>query len=317
MEKNIAVGDVARNGKSIKKILKLYNFPSNRRHFFKEINSSRLLLYQNFIILEYNDCLMKSDGLRTIRVSKDNEAYFYNYIKDNFADYFFFHVDYAQYPESTEIYMILDNKDKVHAMVLLWKDQRIQLRGTNFGLEFLLNGKNYKPISVTGFEHHRKLVSKYFPAFKKEIALYRMKLTKGEQKDFERFEFQKLTESHRKNITLLMRNADPIFWGSREPEDILIDENNTWYGIEEKKKLVSIVSIWRYENIGYITVVGTHSDCWNQGYASSLISSVLKVLFLEKEQCFIMVRVANTPAVHTYKKLGFSILNTHYSYERL
>jgi len=259
---------------------------------------------------------MKYEGLRSVRVSKDNEAYFYDYIRNNFAEYFFFHVNYIQYPESTEIYMVLDNENKVQAMVLIWKDRRIQLRGSNVGLELLLNGKNYKTTSVTRFENHREMISKYFPVYKKEKALYLMGLTKGEQKDFEKYDFQKLAESHREEITSLMRITDPIFWGSREPEDILIDGNNIWYGIVERKELISIVSIWRYKNIGYLTIVGTHPDYRNQGHASSLISSVLKDLSLEKEHCFIMVRVANAPAIHIYKKLGFSICNTHYSYER-
>jgi ribosomal protein S18 acetylase RimI-like enzyme len=212
---------------------------------------------------------------------------------------------------------VLDNEEKIQSMLLLWEDRRIQLRGSNVGLEFLLNGKNYNPISVTGFDNHRELILKFFPAYKKEKALYRMRLAKSEQKKFEKYDFQKLNESYRKEITSLMRIADPIYWGSHEPGDILIDENNTWYGIVEKTELISIISIWKYKNIGYITIVGTRSDYWNQGYASSLISSALKDLFREKEQCFIMVRVANAPAFHTYKKLGFSICNTHYSYERL
>ena len=260
---------------------------------------------------------MKYDRPKSIRVTPDNEAFFYDYIKNNFAEYFFFHVDYVQYPESTEIYMALDNEEKIQGMVLIWKNRRIQLRGSNVSLEFLLNGKNYKPVSVTGFDSHRELIAKFFPAYKKEIALYRMSLKEADQKDFERYTFQKLTESHREQITSLMRIADPIFWGSNEPEDIMIDENNIWYGIVENKELICIICIWKYESIGYITIVGTHPDYWNQGYASSLISSALKDLFREKKQCFIMVRVANAPAFHTYKKLGFSICNTHYSYERL
>jgi len=154
---------------------------------------------------------MKYDGLRSVRVSKDNETIFYDYIKNNFAEFFFFHVDYAQYPESTEIYMVLDNEEKIQSMVLIWEDRRIQLRGSNVGLEFLLNGKDYKPISVTGFDNHRELISKYFPAYKKEIALYRMNMAKSEHKKFEKYDFQKLNESHRKEIASLMRNADPIF----------------------------------------------------------------------------------------------------------
>jgi len=260
---------------------------------------------------------MMHDRLRSIRVTSNNEVFFYDYIKNNFAEYFFFHVDYAQYPESTKIYMALDNEEKILGMVLIWKNRRIQLRGKAVSLEFLLNGKSYNPISITGFDNHKKLISKFFPDYKKEIALYRMGLKKGDQKDFEKYEFQKLNESYREEITSLMRIADPIFWGLNNPEDILIDENNIWYGIMKKKDLICIVGLWKYESIGYIAVVGTHPDYWNRGYASSLISSTLKELFQNKEQCFITVRVANAPALHTYKKLGFSICNTHYSYERL
>ncbi|MFX1281682.1 MAG: hypothetical protein ACFFA3_20190, partial [Promethearchaeota archaeon] len=113
---------------------------------------------------------MNYDRLRSIRVTADNEAFFYDYIKNNFAEYFFFHVDYAQYPETTEIYMALDNEEKIQAMVLIWKNRRIQLRGKALSLEFLLNGKSYKPISITGFDDHKKLISKIFPDYKKEIA---------------------------------------------------------------------------------------------------------------------------------------------------
>ena len=260
---------------------------------------------------------MTHDGLRSILLTLNNEDIFYDYIRNNFAEYFFFHVNYAQYPESTQIYMALDDDEQIQGMVLIWKNRSIQLRGTAVGLRFLLNGKYYNPISITGFDNHKKLISKFFPDYKKEIAMYRMGLKKGDQKDFEKYKFQKLNESHREEIASLMRITDPIFWGSRKPEDIMIDENNTWYGIVKEKDLICMIGIWKYESIGYIFLVGTHPDYWNQGYASSLISSTLKELFREKKQCFIMVRVANAPAIHTYKKLGFSICNTHYSYERL
>jgi RimJ/RimL family protein N-acetyltransferase len=260
---------------------------------------------------------MTHDRLTSIRVTTDNEAIFYDYIKNNFAEYFFFHFDYVQYPESTEIYMALDNEEKIQGMVLIWENRRIQLRGTAVSLEFLLNGKNYNPISITGFNNHKKLISKFFPDYRKEIALYRMVLKKGDQKDFEKYKFQKLNESYREEIASLMRIADPFYWGSNKPEDILIDEINTWYGIMKEKDLICIIGIWKYTSVGYIFVVGTHPDYWNQGYASSLISSTLKELFREKRQCFIMVRMANAPAIHTYKKIGFSICNSHYSYEKL
>ena len=124
---------------------------------------------------------MEDYKLKSVIVTKDNEDIFYDYIRNNFAEYFFFHVDYAQYPENTKIVMALDGEEKVQAMILIWRDRRIQLRGSVRGLEFLLTGKNYNPKSVTGFNNHRELISKFFPAYRKEIALYRMGMKNGEQ----------------------------------------------------------------------------------------------------------------------------------------
>jgi ribosomal protein S18 acetylase RimI-like enzyme len=272
---------------------------------------------KKFLMIRTLDYSMEHERFRAVRVTTENEALFYEYIKDNYAEYFFFHVDYAQYPENTEVYMALDNEGKIQGMVLNWKDRRLQLRGTFESLEFLLKGKNYTPISVTGFKNHIILISRFFPDYQQEKATYRMSLKRGEQKDFEKYPFIELNESYRERIGAMMRIADPIFWGTNEPEDILIDENNIWFGIVENEELVSIVNMWIYQNMGYLTIVGTHPDYWNQGYASSLVSSALKDLFREKDQCFIMVRIANPPAIHTYKKLGFKICNTHYSYEKL
>ena len=255
-------------------------------------------------------------NLRSIPVNKNNEAKYYQYIKDNFAEYFFFHVDYAQYSENTEIYMALDEKDNIHGLLLIWKGQRLQLRGSTDSMEMLLKNKNFNPISITGFDVHKKIIAKYFPDYTKEIAMYRMEMARGDFVDYEKYPFEVLTDSHKEEIASFMRATDPVFWGSRLSEDIIIDENNIYYGIFESHKLISITAFWKYDNVGYIFIVGTHPDYWNRGYASSLVSSALKYLFQEREKCLITVRVKNPPAIHAYEKLGFTIQNTQYSYER-
>ena len=259
---------------------------------------------------------MNIQSLRLVRVTQSNEAIFYDFIKDNFTEYFFFHVDYVQYPENTEIYMALDKKDKIQGMILSWKGQRIQLRGSVKSLDLLLKDKNYTPLSITGFADHKKIIAKYFPKYSKEIAIYRMEMEKGDHVDFEKYPYENLSNTHKEEIAFFMNVTDPVFWGDRRPEDILIDENNLIYGIFHDKKLISITSFWKYQKVGYITVVGTHPDYQNKGYASSLVSSVLKHLFQERESCLITVRVENSPAIHTYEKLGFTIRNTQYQYNK-
>jgi len=252
-------------------------------------------------------------------VSSSNEALFFKHIKGNFAEYFFFHVDYAQYPEKTKIYIAVQ-EETIQAMLLIWEDRRVQIRGNLPGTEFLLQNIGYlkkiQPISVTGFEEHKSLIKDYFHQYELATILYRMGLTSGHQKDYETYPFMPLGENQRNEITSLMRKSDPIFWGTREPEELLIDEHNKWFGIIKDDRLVSIIGAWFYEKVGYLTIVGTHPDYWNKGLASSLISSALKEIFKDRKQCYIMVRVDNPPAIHTYEKLGFKICNTHYNFEK-
>jgi RimJ/RimL family protein N-acetyltransferase len=259
---------------------------------------------------------MSNENLRSVSVNKNNEAKFYSYIKDNFSEFFFFHVDYAQYPEDTDVYMAIDEKEDIHGLLLIWKGRRFQLRGSADNIELLLNNKKINPISITGFEAHKKLIAKYFPDYTKETAMYRMEMDREDHKDYEKYPFEVLLDSHKEEIAHFMNVTDPVYWGSRQPEDITIDENNIIYGIFENNRLISFTSFWKYEKVGYITIVGTHPDYWNKGYASSLVSSALKYLFQEREKCFITVRVKNPPAIHVYEKLGFRIQNTQYQFEK-
>ncbi len=254
--------------------------------------------------------------LRDVRVQTQSDHAFYSTIRGNFADYFFFHVDYAQYPENTEIYMALDEADTVLAMLLIWKNRRIQVRGTNFGVEYLLEKHHPPVLTVTGYEEHRPLIEKFYPDYTLHSSMYRMGLKRQDFKPVSQYPFQQLSESHRNEITSLMRIADPIFWAKNKAEDLLMDEYNTYYAIIEADRLLSLTGLWEYENIGYIPLVATHIEYCNRGMASSLLSSVLSKAFQTKKEAFIMVRTANAPAVHTYSKIGFKICNTQYMYEK-
>lgn len=257
--------------------------------------------------------------MEILTVSRSNDVIFYEDVKDNYEEYFFFRLDYAQYPEKTKIFIAVDN-NTVCAMLLIWNEERIQVRGSLEGVEFLLKHvtilNEFEPKSVTGFEEHKSLIKDRYPEYELATTLYRMRVKRGEQNYFESHSFNILTEDHRQNISVLMKNADPVFWGDNQPDKLTFDENTVWFGISRRNKLVCVTGIWIYDKIGYITIVATDSDYKNKGLASSLISSALKHIFKEHNKCFIMVRVDNPPALHLYKKLGFKVCNTHYNFEK-
>jgi ribosomal protein S18 acetylase RimI-like enzyme len=61
-----------------------------------------------------------------------------------------------------------------------------------------------------------------------------------------------------------------------------------------------------------IGFIATHPDYWRRGYASACTSALAQAAFALAPRVFLMVLEHNAPAVATYKKLGFRLLERLY-----
>jgi predicted GNAT family acetyltransferase len=85
-------------------------------------------------------------------------------------------------------------------------------------------------------------------------------------------------------------------------------ELGSYLGIREAAKLVAMAGE-RLKPFGYteISAVCTHPDYQGRGYASSLVSILIRRITKRNETPFLHVRTENVNAIRVYEKLGFKI----------
>jgi len=257
--------------------------------------------------------------MKIVMLTKDNEAIFWEFVQDKVAEYFFFIVDLRQYPQHTVIDLALDEENTIRGMRILWKNRVIQLRGEPAAVRLPLDNLPFVPREVTGLPEHQDLIHTKFPNIQFGFAMVRMVPTQGKWRQIDLHPMDPsvsvvpLVENSRKELSTMMRVADPIFWGERNPEDLTFDSTNLWYGIKDGAKIVAFCNIWVDDMASIISIVATHPEYRGRGYATQVvIHGVEKIWeFSTSPLALIHVRAENAPAVHVYTKVGFSALVTY------
>ncbi len=244
-----------------------------------------------------------------IKIGHDNEELFYDHVRGREFEFFFFVMDFKQYPQNTQLFAAIDASKNIQGMFILWRKQTIQLRGTVAAarafIEYLVK-ENIDIKEITGTMDHAALLDEYFPTFVYKFNLYRMTLQKGNEQLQPTQDYQILTRSHAEQIAAFLRRADPVFWGNRQASDIEFDENHPTLAIMQEDRILSIACLWIDKEMGIINVIGTDPDFRNQGLATAMVSSSISYLFQHTPKILIHVRVINMPAVKLYQKAGYS-----------
>ncbi|MHA1511966.1 MAG: GNAT family N-acetyltransferase [Promethearchaeota archaeon] len=245
--------------------------------------------------------------MKIITLDSTTEPIFWRYVEDRIEEYFFYIMDYKQYPDFTIILMAIDDAGKIQGLLLNYKDKIIHLRGSNEAIKILANQFDMSSMEITVMNSQKELLSSNDKENKKEILINRMVIHSSEYLIKNEIVPEILEESNREEIASLYRKADPVFWSHVQAEEIEFSEKHIWFGIKREKRLVSFAQTWFGDEVGIISTVATDPEFRNRGYATSLVSRSVQELFKFKNipLCLIHVRADNAPAVHTYKKIGF------------
>ena len=244
--------------------------------------------------------------MKIIPLDSTSEPIFWNYVEDRIEEYFFFIMDFKNYPDFTKIWMAIDDAGKIQGMLLKYRDKNIQLRGSNEAVKILINQVDISmDMNITLLKSQKELLDPKYIENKEEILLNSMVIHLGENLIKNEFIAQILNESDREEIASVHRKADPKFWGKVQGKDLEFNETHKWFGIRRENKIISVVQTWFGEKVSIIPTVATDPDFQNRGFASSLVSSSVQELFKHSPLGLIHVRAENAPAVHTYKKNGF------------
>ena len=248
--------------------------------------------------------------METLPLDSRLEDVFWNHVYQDIPHHHFFILDLKFEKNSTKILLAL-KENRIQGMMLTYRQSIVQLRGSAEAANTLLDHLDLEKVEIQALmEHENMVLKRYKPMTRHELIL--MTLRKGEERLHLKHPVVKLTPSDAKEIASLIGQANPESWGEAAPQRIIegMDER-LWLGIKVDGKLVSLggtrFSEWG-SNIGVIATEESHR-C--KGYATSIVSTLVKKILARCPMAFIHVLSDNPPAVHVYEKVGFKPYRTY------
>jgi predicted GNAT family acetyltransferase len=113
---------------------------------------------------------------------------------------------------------------------------------------------------------------------------------------------KELSHTNTAEMLALTELTKPGPFGPRTPE------LGAYFGIFDADRLIAMAGErLRLAGFTEISAVCTNPDFRGRGYASSLVSALVRKIVERGETPFLHVKADNADAVHVYEKLGFSI----------
>jgi predicted GNAT family acetyltransferase len=247
-----------------------------------------------------------------VSVADGYEQMFWNYVNRDRIDYYFFMFDWTQRREQTKIFLAVEGKE-VLGSLLVFADYNVQFRGSRKAVQKLLEYVNLEKVELQAPPDCEDIVcQKYKPRIRQNMAL--MRLNRGE-------EHVRLTETpvmlnveDAEEVAALMRRCDPEWWGETASEQLKQRWQNVfWLGIKLEGKLVSVGNTRFVDFASNIGVVATDERYRSRGYATSIVSALVKEILKRSPIALIHVIADNAPAVRAYSKVGFKPYKTYLS----
>ncbi|MEM2987595.1 MAG: GNAT family N-acetyltransferase [Candidatus Bathyarchaeia archaeon] len=243
--------------------------------------------------------------MKIVPLEASLEPFFWKTISQDIPHYYFFAFDWKYGRDQTKILLALDD-GKIRGMMLIYRDEIVNLRGSPEAAKILLEKLDLEKIEIQALEEHKPyILDKYEPTATHEMMV--MLLRRGEEKLHIKHPVVGLDVSDAEQIATIMKAANPEFWGDVTSQNVVEGMNRgaKWFGVKSDKKLVSIGNALTTEWTSLIGVVATSEKYRNMGYATSVVSTIVKEFLAVQPSMIIFVRSKNAPAIHVYEKVGF------------
>jgi predicted GNAT family acetyltransferase len=241
-----------------------------------------------------------------VALNDDLERAFWEYVNHDPLDFHFFIYDWKFKRAQTNIFLALGKRESVAGLMVVYNGCIVQLRGTREAVQLLLDGINVDGVAVQAPLDCKDIVVSKFPVFEQKATVMLLSLKKGEENLKVTTEPEKLSVEDADEIAELMRKAYPEFWSVITAEGI--EETfaeASWVGIRREGKLVAFGKAVSTPPVSHVAWIATHADYRDKGYATSILSSLLKMLFESSSTGFIYVLSDNASAMQLYSTVGF------------
>ncbi|MEM4404384.1 MAG: GNAT family N-acetyltransferase [Nitrososphaerota archaeon] len=233
------------------------------------------------------------------------ETIFWEYIGRDIPHHYFFAYDWRYEKGSTRIFLALKG-GRVDGAMLIYGENIVQLRGSSEAAKALLERLELDKATFTCEEQHKPhVLEKYKSEWIREIIL--MLLRRGEEKIHVSHPVVSLNEIDAERIAAILREVKPEHWGEITGRQVIegMSRGTFWKGIRVGGEIVSVASSRITEWLGLIGIVATLEPHRNRGYATSVVSEMVKEILEKQENVILHVLGDNSPAIRVYGKIGF------------
>ncbi len=247
-----------------------------------------------------------SSKLRVAELNEDLEPVFWVHVNKDVLDFHFFIYDWRFKRDQTRIFMALDEADVVAGLMVVFNGCIVQVRGSREAVRLLLDQLSVEEVMLQAPLDCEDVVVGRFPVSEQKGTVFLLSLRRGEERLRVAVEPEKLAVGDAGEIALLMHEAYPEFWSVITAEGIeeSFDEA-VWVGVRREGKLVAFGKAVAESSAGHVAWIATHADYRNRGYATSILSVLLREVLACSETAFIYVLSDNPTALHVYSGVGF------------
>jgi predicted GNAT family acetyltransferase len=250
--------------------------------------------------------------MHIVSLESSLENLFWQHVNKDIPHNYFFAFDWKYNRDDTNILLALENSN-IEGMMLVYKQSIAQFRGSREAVKALLKKLDLEKVELQALEEHKPyILKKYTPTVTHKMLL--MIVRRGEEKSQIKCPVVNLGESDAEQIASIMRESDPEFWGTTTGQGIVDGMNRgvKWLGVKINGKVVSVGSMRLTEWGGLIGTVATHKDHRNKGYATSIVSELVKQMLAKAPWVIIYVLADNLPAIRAYEKVRFKHYKTYF-----
>jgi len=273
----------------------------------------RRLTSLNLIFLDTRVVSAGDKILQLIALYDRWEKTFWDYVNEDMLNHYFFIFDWKLRRDQTKILMAMED-ERIEGLMLIYRDHIVQLRGNRDAVKMLLGLLSLQKVELQApLDCEDLVLAKYdSPKVKEEMIM--MSLTKGNENIQTTTSPVRLSSNDAEDVLELMRKADPSWWGEMQLDNLRrAMQEAFWLGIKQDGMIVSVGMTRLASFASNIGVAATREEYRNRGYATSIISELVKEILRTSPTAIIHVISDNAPAIHAYSKVGFKPYKTYLS----
>jgi len=247
-------------------------------------------------------------------LTQELEPSYWNLVKQDYCDYYFFVYDLLLQRDRTKVFLALD-RQQIAGLMLIYNEYNVQLRGSPETVGFLPSSLNLASAEVEAPTDCEEMVLAKFPIYKHKEDMTMMTLERGKENLNVTLQPERLTAENAEEIAELMRASYPLMWSDMTAEKVKIltgPKETFMLGIRDEGKLVAFGVEILTPNVGLVTWLATLDQYRNKGYCTSILSTLVKEGLKNADKLAIHVLDENANANWIYKKIGFKPYKTYF-----